>query len=164
MVHEFEIFHGIVLTKIVRSDRPITLRMIETRTNDDWSVYTLNDVVELFIKYTTAQRKNARDDGGKAWSFGFSTEQVKKIRKMWETKDVFIALVGGGINVKKDEMQVCLLLPEEVKKIFTFEDISSRAITLKSKAKQQYSIFIDRKEWERKIPKNRIERWEIPGS
>ncbi len=28
-IREFELFHGAALTKIVRSDRPMTLRMIE---------------------------------------------------------------------------------------------------------------------------------------
>jgi hypothetical protein len=28
-IKQFELFHGAVLTKLVRSDRPITLRMID---------------------------------------------------------------------------------------------------------------------------------------
>lgn len=35
-IDEFELFHGVVLTKLVRSDRPITLRMIETRPREAW--------------------------------------------------------------------------------------------------------------------------------
>jgi hypothetical protein len=34
-VHEFELFHGIVLTKLIRSDRPITLRMFETKPSEE---------------------------------------------------------------------------------------------------------------------------------
>ncbi len=158
-VHEYELFHGIVLTKIVRSDRPITLRMIETRPSDEWSVYTLNDQIELFIKYTTAQRSNARDSGGKTWSFGFSLDQVTKIAKLKQTKDLYIALVCGGVNIKKDEMQVCLLLPEEIEEIFNLQEPQNRSITLKSIPSQQYTLFVDRKEWRRKIPRNRLDNW-----
>jgi activator of HSP90 ATPase len=48
-LREFELFHGGVITKIVRSERPVTLRLIETKPEEKWSTYTLNDKVDLFI-------------------------------------------------------------------------------------------------------------------
>jgi hypothetical protein len=45
-VHEFELFHCMFLTKLVQSDRPITLRMFETKPSEEWSIYKLNDAVD----------------------------------------------------------------------------------------------------------------------
>ena len=50
-IKDLELLHGAVLTKLVRSDNPITLRMIETNRNEARSAYTLNDEVILYIKY-----------------------------------------------------------------------------------------------------------------
>lgn len=36
-IREFELFHGAALTKIVRAERPVTLRLIETRPDDAWA-------------------------------------------------------------------------------------------------------------------------------
>jgi hypothetical protein len=56
-VHEFELFHGIALTKLVRAERPISLRMIKTRPGEAWSAYTINNEVELFLKHSTMPSK-----------------------------------------------------------------------------------------------------------
>jgi hypothetical protein len=75
-VREFELFHGIALTKIMRSDRPVTLRMIETNPDEAWAAYRINDEIVLYIKYRTVSRELRRNGGGLAWSFMFGTSEL----------------------------------------------------------------------------------------
>ena len=44
-IKQFEIFHGIVLTKLVRNENPVTLRMIQNSPkSDDWRIYTVTSL------------------------------------------------------------------------------------------------------------------------
>jgi hypothetical protein len=46
-IRQFELFHGAVLTKLVRRGQRVALTMIETSPNDPWAVYTINDAVDV---------------------------------------------------------------------------------------------------------------------
>jgi hypothetical protein len=116
-VQKFELFHGAVLTKLVRSDRPITLRMIETRPSEAWSAYTLNNEVDLYIKYNTAPRSLKRDRAGTAWTFVFGQDELGQMRRSVSKRQTYAALVCGRCNIGKDSMQVCLLYPDEIQGI-----------------------------------------------
>ena len=72
----FELFHGAVLAKIMRSygDRPVVLRLVEVNPKEYWSVYTLNDEVHLVVKYRT--RANKLSKGRWSWNFVFSPEEI----------------------------------------------------------------------------------------
>jgi hypothetical protein len=106
-IQQFELFHGAVLAKLMRSDRPIALRMIETK-DEAWSVYTVNDEVELFIKIRTTANELSREKDGLSWQFVFTPEQVEQIRNLYTTKKVAIALVCGRQNIK-DDMQIAFI-------------------------------------------------------
>ena len=62
-VKEFELFHGAVLTKVLRSDRPVALRLVGTRPGENWSTYTLNDAVDLLVSHSKSPRSVARSGG-----------------------------------------------------------------------------------------------------
>ncbi len=162
-VHEYELFHGIALTKILRSKKPITLRMIETRPGDDWSIYTLNDVFNLFLKHSLHHRIISRNGEGTSWTFIFSEAQVKRINELQPSKKLYIALICGSTNIK-EKMHICLLFPGEIDQLDCFSDNSkSQSITIRYKKGQYLRVFKDRKE-ELKIAPNRLDSWEIPGS
>jgi len=161
-IHKFELFHAIVLTKIVRSDRPLTLRMIETRPNEAWSAYTLNDEVDLFIKHCSNWRAVSRGGDGKSWSFVFSVGQIKQMAFSKTRKLVFVALVGGGRNIN-DDMQVCLLEPDELDDLIDLNSDTSQALTVKYIPRKKLMVIKDRKE-RLKVSQNRLDQWDIPGS
>ena len=89
-IREFELFHGAILTRLVRSNKPITLRMIETRPVDAWSTYRLNDEVNVLFKHSLAFRKTQRDDA-RVWNFAFTRDQISQLR----TQGTWAALVCG---------------------------------------------------------------------
>ena len=160
-VQKFELFHGIVLTKLVRSDRPITLRMIETRPGEAWSAYTLNDEVDLFVKHSTTPREVARAKGARSWSFVFGVDQLRQMAA--SSRPVYVALVGGSRDVNDGKMQVCLLGPEEVAELIDTSAATPQAVTVRYLPGKSLRVFKGRKERFR-IPQNRLDRWAVPGS
>lgn len=161
-VREFELFHGVVLTKLTRSKRPITLRMIETKPSEAWSTYIINDEVLLVIKHSTNQRRLERTRSGLSWTFVFSPEQLRQLQPSDSHKQVFAALVGGGKDVKKDTMQVCLLDWEEIQKILDLRSSKSVSLTVRYLPGKALRVFHERKQ-ELLVPQNRVDKWEIPG-
>jgi aminopeptidase-like protein len=116
-IQQFELFHGAVLAKLMRSDRPIALRMIETK-DEAWSVYTVNDEVELFIKVRTIANELSRERDGLSWQFVFTPEQIGQIKSLYASKKVAIALVCGRQNIK-DDMQIAFIEQDDVKDIIS---------------------------------------------
>ena len=110
-IREFELFHGAVLTKLVRNDRPVRLTMIETA-EDARSVYTVNDTVFLYIKHSKSPKKD--NDGCLTWTFTFSVKRFQEIREYRRQMNVFIALVCGQSRVDQGQMEVCLLDPDKI--------------------------------------------------
>ena len=55
-VHQYELFHGLVLAKLVRSEHSRTLTLIETRELGKCSVYRVNDVI-LYMKQAAAPQE-----------------------------------------------------------------------------------------------------------
>ena len=160
-VHEFELFHGIALTKLVRGDRPISLRMIETRPGEAWSAYTINSEVELFLKHSTKPTKLKREKRALAWNFVFGTDQLRQIRE--STRPVYSALVCGDRTLKTDTMQVCLLDPDQLKQLIDLTVSSQQSVHIKfipGKSLRVSSAQAD----EFIVPRNRFEEWEVPGS
>jgi len=79
-LREFELFHGAVLTKLVRNDRPVALRMIETRPSEAWAMYLINNEVPLLVKHSTNSRELRRRQGARSWTFVFGNDQLREVR------------------------------------------------------------------------------------
>ena len=161
-VHEFELFHGIVLTKLARSDRPITLRMIETRPSKAWSAYTLNDEVDLYVKYSTTPRSVVRGEAGKSWSFTFGTDELRQMKLSIARRQTYIALVAGRSDTKDDFMQVCLLFPDEISNLIDFALPSQQNLTIRYIPRKKLRVIKDRRE-KFLIAQNRLDQWDVPG-
>jgi len=162
-VDEFELFHGVVLTKLVRSERPITLRMIETRPGEAWSAYTLNDEVDLFIKHSTTPRDTVRGGEGRAWSFVFGADQLRQMAASKAKGGVYVALVGGTRQIKDTQRCVCLLDPQEVSGLLDLSSTAQQALTVKLISGKSLRVYHGHEE-KFKVPQNRLEKWQIPGS
>lgn len=161
-IREFELFHGAALTKIVRAERPVTLRLIETRPDDAWATYRLNDEVELFVKHSTSP-KPLRGAEGFSWRFVFSGEQLSRIASSLNAKKLHVALVCGGRDVKEDQMEICLLKPEDIEKALNLNDSRPQTVTVRRERNKYLRVYKERKEVLR-VPLSSLEKWQIPGS
>jgi hypothetical protein len=159
-VRTFHLFHGIVLTKLVRSDRPITLRMIETRPNEAWSSYILNDLVELYIKHSAIHRQTEQR---KSWSFVFGLNQLKQMEASQRKRDVYVALVCGDTDTTTKDMQVCLLEPRHLRDLVEFSTDRQQSITINYQPGHKLRVFKDGKE-HFKIAQGALDEWQVPGS
>ena len=160
-IQQFELFHGAVLAKLMRSDRPIALRMIETK-DEAWSVYTVNDEVELFIKVRTIASELSRERDGLSWQFVFTPEQISQIKNLSTSKKVAIALVCGRQNIK-DDMQIAFVEQDDVKDIIDFSVNTSQSLTVKYIPKKKLRVITNYTE-EKLISQNALDKWIVPGS
>ncbi len=170
-VHDFELFHGIALTKLVRSDRPVALRMIETRPSDSWSTYVVNDSVAMLVKHSTKPIPLKRSQGGVAWTFVFPSEQVREISALETKREVYLALVCGARKLGAAKMQVCLLRPNEVAQLLRMSANGSvQSVRVKYSPGKQLRVSSPRLRessegvTELVVPRNRLEQWQVPGS
>ncbi len=161
-VHVFELFHGIALTKLVRNERPTTLRLIETNQDEAWAVYTINDAVDLLIKYVTTSQVLKRH-GGRTWQFLFSASEIARMRALNGEKGLCAALVCGGKTLRVEEMAVCLLETVDLEALLDLSLDSSQSIRVKMLPGKSLRAQNTRGV-ERVIPRSALETWAIPGS
>ena len=113
-VQEFQLFHGIVLTKLVRNDKPMTLQLIETATQKSQSEYQINAEFSLFVKHSATPKERKRERAA-AWSFSFSPKDIGQIRERGDK--AFVALVCGAKEMNPKDMEVCLLNPNQIARL-----------------------------------------------
>ncbi len=162
-VHEFELFHGIALTKLVRSDHPITLRMIETNTSEAWSAYTLDGQTTLYIKHSTALKKSVRDKFI-TWPFSFSPNDIHKIAELSEQRSVHVALVCGNKTMQIKEMQICLIDPDQVKQLIDVGGSDAQSIRVKYIPGKSLRVTGSISAKELIVARNKFDSWRVPGS
>ena len=148
-VKEFEIFHGAVLTALVRRDEPLSLSMIETQPSEAWSTYRINDSANLLVKHST-NRVSRQRNNATVWQFTFSPAQMKQLRK----GPAWAALVCGSGNLKHD-MEVCLLSPEELRLLLEIESDQQQSLTIKDVPRQYLRASSGHHEKEILIPRIR---------
>ena len=162
-IKQFELFHGAVLTKVVRSDRPIALRMIETRPGEAWAVYTVNDAVDLFLKHSTSARALTRESGGFSWQFAFGPEQANQIHERWVSRQVYVGLVCGQSDVKQGEMRICFLYPDQLAQLIDFQNASTQSITVKYIPRKKLRVYSGHNV-KLRVSQNALDQWDVPGS
>jgi hypothetical protein len=159
-VREFELFHGAVLTKIVRSDRPMTLRMIETNPGESWSAYTVNGQVTLILKHSTTPRPLKRERGSSRWQFTLSAEQIRQL----SGANSWLCLVCGSPRIgKKAPMEVCLLNSNDIERLVDKSSRVQQSILVKYLPGKSLRVSSPKCE-EFVVPRNRLDTLEIPGS
>ena len=97
-IREFELFHGAVLTKLVRGERPVALRMIETRVSQAWSAYKVNDQLVLYVKHSSKPRKGTRQKKARTWQFTFSPDDISKIAAFGPQTPTYVVLACGDFD------------------------------------------------------------------
>lgn len=165
-VREFELFHGIVLTKLVRNDRPTVLRLIETNPREAWAAYTVNNEVTLYVKYRTGFRTLSHGEGGEAWTFVFSESDLAKIRGMAPETQVYVALVCGRREIRGGDcgMHVCLLAPDERRRLIDMEASSQQTISVKCVRGKSLRATGSLSKKELVVKRSALDKWIVPGS
>jgi len=161
-VAQFEVLHGIVLTKLVRNPQPVALRMIETRPREAWSIYRINDVVSLCIKHSAKPYLNKRSK--KSWQFLFSPRDLEQLHK---DAKMYTALVCGAGEVTANHMQICLLNPDDMAQLLDTSASraqKAQAIRVTYLPGKQLRVSSARVSKDRLIDRSRLDKWEIPGS
>lgn len=158
-IQDFELYHGAVPTKVMRTDPKPTLRLVEKDQTDAWGSYRVNDMVVLHIKYATAGRIGKRSPGNLKWLFTFPTSEATSLAKHQAT---FLALVCGKAK-GSTEGEIALIEPGELKALL---DLSANA------TQAAISVEFEPGKWLRvhtprhtcKVPRSRIDKWRVPGA
>ncbi len=161
-IKDFEMYHGIVLTKMVRSDHPVSLRMIETNKDEAWAAYRINDAATLYIKYRTKGRKTKRTRG-LSWVFVFSEDEIREIAKLNKSKPVYFALVC----VNKSPIAVCFLEPTDIAKCIDLKAQSAQNITVlyqRRKSLRVHGQLNTTNDDVLVVSQNGLDVWKVPGS
>lgn len=162
-IKEFHLFHGAVLAKLIRSGKPISLSMIETKPDDAWASYTINMAEEIYIKHSATPRANSRGEGGYSWTFVFSPGHISQLNKIQRERPLNIALVCGHKSIKDERMEICFLKPEDVAQVIDFEELASQSVTVRYvNGAKKLRVFQERKV-EVMVSLNELDKWEIPG-
>lgn len=163
-IKQFELFHGAVLTRLMRSKRPMTLRLIETNVNDLWAVYVINDVFAILIKYSA----NPQPGKGSArfWQFTFPETQLAQLRKLGTNQQVHVALVCGAENLSDKKMEICLVEPVEMTNLIDLDAKTGQWMRVDIQENKQPVVTgkLNSKGSGIKIPRKRLEQFKVPGS
>ena len=160
-VHTFELFHGVALTKLVRSEKPVSLRLIEANQAEAWAEYTINAEVALLIKHVTIWRRHKREECI-SWQFVFSPSEVRRLHDLREKRDVRVALVCGDRSLDVQQMAVCLLEPADLDALLDLSAEATQSVTVKLYPRK--SLRAQSARGMRVIPRNRLDTWELPGA
>lgn len=152
-IQDFELFHGAVLIKILRNDRPVTL-LIETKTGED-RAYTIDDnnVKVLYIKHrlisNTLKITKKHPKGGRTWQFIFSPEHItilKNLKEKYKDKHkVFLALICGHTDIKK-RMEICIIDLDKYNDLLDLDKATQQSIGVRHLPGLSFRIMVDKKE------------------
>jgi hypothetical protein len=149
-IREFELFHGACLTRLIRRDKPTTLKLIELDSSQSWSSYKVNDT-DIFIKSSSNPR--TLKSGGFAWTFTFSENQINVI-----ANGCHLILVCGSKQIK-DHMEICFLEDSIVKKILKK---TTKSITVTLEEGQSFRVKTSAITEKLVISRNAIDKFQTP--
>jgi hypothetical protein len=165
-VKEFHLLHGIVLTQVLRNEKP-TLRLVETGMTDAWAAYILNDSVIIYVKYSLVGRKTQKAEKT-VWSFPFQASELEKIRELRKYQPVYFTLIGGFPSIDDAKlMQVCLLYPDEIDQCMDVNSEKTQTLTVEVKPRESLRTYGAKNPNEKDklvVSRNRLDEWKIPGS
>lgn len=123
MIHEFEFYHGAVLTKIAHHKAHTAIRTFNGKSN---ASYVINDNIGLYVKHSSNRLT--------PWGFSFAREHQKEIEAMREKfDDVFVALVCGKDGV------ACLSF-DELKHVLDHEHDDYAWVRISRRPREKYSV------------------------
>lgn len=166
-IKEMELFHGAVLAKLFRSDKPVSLRMVEMDFEQSRRAYLVNDMAYIYIKHGKNPRKSKRLPTF-TWTFAFSNNHTSDLQKLkGNRKEVYLALVCGQESVSSpDPAEICFLDWNQIWKCLDLDNlIEQQYITVK------YQKGCSLRVWGTKntsivpilVNQDSLADWEVPG-
>lgn len=124
MIKEFEIFHGVVFSRLTHKFGQIKINSL---VNGDNSSYVINDSIALYIKFS---RKRLTP-----WQFTFSDEHFNSIITLSnQFSKVYIVFVCN------DDGICCISLEEFLFNIVNIEENSTKSILISRAKNEQYGV------------------------
>jgi hypothetical protein len=157
---QFEFYHGVVLTRLVRSDRPVRLQMSVNQPADSWSAYLIDDSVALFIK-RSGKPTELKKDKTLRWQFTFSDNQLIQMMDYSKDRAVYLALVASRNNSFLDGVNICLISPEQLNSLVDWNTKGTESFTLKD-AESSHSYLVCGNGIEIRVKKKAFDSWDIP--
>ncbi len=124
MIRELERYHGAALARLVRSEdgAAVTLCLHE----DYRSVYTLDNRVALYMKYSTSRLS--------PWTFGFKVEHQEEIAGLRDEFDeTFVTLICGTDGI-------ACLSGSEYQRVLDDDPRNGEWIRVARSARQKYAV------------------------
>lgn len=166
-IKEMELFHGAVLAKLFRSDKPVSLRMVEMDFEQSRRAYLVNDMAYIYIKHGKNPRKSKRLPTF-TWTFAFSNNHTADLLKLkGNRKEVYLALVCGQESVSSnDPAEICFLDWNQIWKCLDSEKLNEQQY-IPVKYKKGYSFRV----WGPKntsndtilVNQDSLADWDVPG-
>ncbi|MCG2738779.1 MAG: hypothetical protein L6300_00885 [Syntrophaceae bacterium] len=143
-IKNYEMYHGAVLVHLIRKEKPISLRLIETHPKEQWSTYVINDAISILITHSTNARKVRQGVEGTSWTFSVSAKQLNQIKTA--EKPIHVALVCARKNLGEDKQVICLLSPKQVCDVFDLEKENQGITVRKPDGKGKLIVFKEKRE------------------
>ena len=147
-IQDFELYHGAVLTKVMRTDPQPTLRLVEKDQTDAWGSYRVNMDVVLHIKYATAGKRAKRSPGILKWLFTFPH------RGGYKPGEAPGNVPGLG--------EIALIEPDKLKALLDLPATAVQAISVAYEPGKQLRVHTPRHSCN--VPRSRIDTWRVPGA
>lgn len=138
-INQFEYFHGLVLTKLLRKDVPVSLKLIETNTKENWATYIINDDIALSITHSMNPRQVKQGGEGTSWTLSVKTRLTQQ-----NSHKPYYALVCGQKTIADKDVYVCLLGPDQLKELIDPSKANQSITVRKPKGKGQLIVFQDK--------------------
>ena len=166
-IKDIEMFHGVVFTKLLRSERPINLKMFEFNVDASTAAYLVNDEVTLYVKHSKTPRDRRRKSYERVWHFNFTTVHLSEMKKLNKNSDINLVLICGDKDLDKArEMQVCFLKPKEIEKCINYNGTETQTLTVADVKRGKLRVWGSANTAKEPllIEKRRLDEWEVPGS
>lgn len=166
-INELELFHGAMLAKLFRSDKPVSLRMVEMDFEQSRRAYLVNDTVYIYTKHSKKPHKGTRQPTY-TWIFTFSVNHVNDLQRLKNNgKDVYLALVCGQPEVNsKDPIEICFLGWDQIQMCLDENNHEiQQNISVKFKRGLSFRVWGTNKSIKDPIlvNQNALSDWDVPG-
>jgi hypothetical protein len=97
-LQDYELYHGAVLTRLVRSGQFTTVRMIETNRKECWSAYVVDEDCAVYCKHRSHSDPERWGSDhipitSAKWMFTFLPEHEEKLSELASRYSAYVALV-----------------------------------------------------------------------
>ncbi|MDP3970913.1 MAG: hypothetical protein Q8P90_04385 [bacterium] len=148
-ISKFELYHGVVLSQIIRSPR-INIKLLEKSDDFEWSAYEITDnqsTHKVFVKSTSNVRIGKKEVHYS--SFTFSESDISKLREIETEKNLLICLVCA-------DNEVCTLEWEDIDNTRLLFEKKSTSVIVSWNNNTRLHVKCRGKILEYTIPRNRL--------